>query len=326
VVDVGAVWGALTRFRSDEFKELEIVVLRHELAVLRRQLAPPELNPSDRVFLAAASRVLPRASWLSSSLRRRCFAGIGVCWRNAGPIAVGWAGRRSGARCANSCYASRERTPAGAINASSASSMGWATPSPRVWCATFCAGPASGLRASAPDSPGGPSYERRRRACSPSISSPSRTISLQRLYVLFFIELGNRRVHLAGCTTKPRQSMHCAPRRCRGRRCGRQNRPRRRRSRNRRAAVGRAVVAACQHSERKAQPRLLDDARSRDRSIDGAAHARTCTMSLRRGAARRTSWTSARHVPAGRYVRGVQCAERTTSQLLVVRERMLSRT
>jgi hypothetical protein len=40
-------------------------VLRHELAVLRRQLAPPELNPSDRVFLAAASRVLPRASWLS---------------------------------------------------------------------------------------------------------------------------------------------------------------------------------------------------------------------------------------------------------------------
>jgi putative transposase len=28
-------------------------------------------------------------------------------------------------------------------------------------------------------------------------------ISLQRLYVLFFIELGSRRVHLAGCTTKP---------------------------------------------------------------------------------------------------------------------------
>ena len=29
------------------------------------------------------------------------------------------------------------------------------------------------------------------------------TISLQRLYVLFFIELGSRRVHLAGCTKNP---------------------------------------------------------------------------------------------------------------------------
>ena len=56
---------AALRFRSDEFKELEIVVLRHELAVLRRQLARPELSPSDRVFLAAASRLLPRASWRS---------------------------------------------------------------------------------------------------------------------------------------------------------------------------------------------------------------------------------------------------------------------
>ncbi len=29
------------------------------------------------------------------------------------------------------------------------------------------------------------------------------TVSLQRLYVLFFIELGSRRVHLAGCTANP---------------------------------------------------------------------------------------------------------------------------
>jgi putative transposase len=53
------------RFRSDEFKELEIVVLRHELAVLRRQVRPPQLRDADRLFLAAASRLLPRTRWRS---------------------------------------------------------------------------------------------------------------------------------------------------------------------------------------------------------------------------------------------------------------------
>ena len=61
---------AALRLRSDEFKELEIVVLRHELAVLRRQRDRPELSPADRVFLAAASCLLPRASWRSSKVAR----------------------------------------------------------------------------------------------------------------------------------------------------------------------------------------------------------------------------------------------------------------
>jgi hypothetical protein len=49
--------------RSPEFKELEIVVLRHQLAVLRRHVRRPALRRSDRFFLAAASRVLPRVRW-----------------------------------------------------------------------------------------------------------------------------------------------------------------------------------------------------------------------------------------------------------------------
>jgi putative transposase len=51
------------RARSEDFKELEIVVLRHEVAVLRRQVNRPDLRPADRFFLAAAARVLPRSRW-----------------------------------------------------------------------------------------------------------------------------------------------------------------------------------------------------------------------------------------------------------------------
>jgi putative transposase len=41
------------------------VVLRHELAVLRRRVRRPPFTTPDRTFLAAASRVLPRAHWQS---------------------------------------------------------------------------------------------------------------------------------------------------------------------------------------------------------------------------------------------------------------------
>jgi putative transposase len=49
--------------RSDRSKELELLVLRHELSILRRRARRPQLTESDRLCLAALSRVMPRRSW-----------------------------------------------------------------------------------------------------------------------------------------------------------------------------------------------------------------------------------------------------------------------
>ena len=43
--------------------EAEVLVLRHELAVLRRQIKRPELRRRDKLLLAAMSRMLPRERW-----------------------------------------------------------------------------------------------------------------------------------------------------------------------------------------------------------------------------------------------------------------------
>jgi putative transposase len=58
----GLVW-LLARPRCSA--ELEILVLRHELAILRRQAARPTLTRADRALLAALSRSFPRASSVS---------------------------------------------------------------------------------------------------------------------------------------------------------------------------------------------------------------------------------------------------------------------
>ena len=49
--------------RSDRAKEFEILVLRRELSILRRQVGRPRFEAHDRVLLAAFSRMLPPRSW-----------------------------------------------------------------------------------------------------------------------------------------------------------------------------------------------------------------------------------------------------------------------
>jgi putative transposase len=194
----------LLRPRSEGFKELEIVVLRHELSVLRRQTARPQLQPSDRLLLAAASRLLPRSRWSSFLVtpatllrwRRRLVARRWTYAARNGRPPVGDEIRelvlrlaRENPRWGYQRIARRDQWAGLKVSATTV----------RQILREAGIGPAG--------SRGGLSWRAFLRQQAKSMLAVDfftvETVSLQRLYVLFFIGLGSRRVHLAGCTANP---------------------------------------------------------------------------------------------------------------------------
>ena len=195
---------AVLRFQSDTFKELEIVVLHHELAVLRRRVGRPPLTAVDRVFLAAASRLVPRNCWRSFMVTPATL----LRWHRR---LVAWRWRYQGRA---------GRPPLGRDIRELI--LRFARENPR-WGYQRLVGELKGLgivvsattvrqvlregKLGPAGKRGGPTWREFLRAQARSMIAVDfftvETVWLRRFYVLFFIELGSRRVHFAGCTANP---------------------------------------------------------------------------------------------------------------------------
>jgi putative transposase len=203
---VRALLGALVRSRRGlHVKDVELLVLRHELEILRRQVVRPKLQMVDRALLAAAACHLPRSSrgallvtprtilrWHQALVRRK--------WRQE-------PGQRGRPRLSAEV---RELV------------LRLARENPRWGHRRICGELAKlGFRVSptsirrllaqanlqpAPRR-AGPSWREFLRAQAASIVACDfftvESVCLRRYYALFFIAHGSRRVWLAGCTANP---------------------------------------------------------------------------------------------------------------------------
>jgi putative transposase len=188
-------------------KDVEILVLRHQLKVLRRRAGRAKLRRWDRVLLAAASRVLPRVSWSSSFLVAPSTL---LRWHRE-LIRRKWTYRRRGRP---------GRPPLGPDVVDLVLRLG--RENPRWGCLRISGELAKlGIRVSATKirsllrrhglgpAPrrSGPSWSEFLRAQAAGILALDffsvETVFLRTLYVLFAIEIGTRRIRLMGVTAHP---------------------------------------------------------------------------------------------------------------------------
>ena len=191
--------------RSDDSDlAIEVVMLRHEVAVLRRQVARPALRPSDRALLAGLSRLIPRAKlsrffvqpdtllrWHRELVRRK--------WTYPKP-------------------SGRPRIPAGTVQvvvrlARENPTWGYRRIHGELSVLGIDLAPASvwnilqrhGIDPSPKRT--GPTWAEFLRAQAATMLACDfftvDTVLLRRLYVLFFIELDTRRVYVTGVTAHP---------------------------------------------------------------------------------------------------------------------------
>ena len=205
---VRCLLGCLTVLtRHQVSKDAELLVLRHENAVLRRQISRVRYEPGDRLWLAAMSRLVPRRRWgevfavtpaTLLAWHRRL---VTRKWdytsrRRPGRPSTAAAIRKLVIRMATENPAWGHRRVQGELVR-----LGHPIAASTVWQILHDAGIGPAPRRS------GPTWKQFLTAQARGILAADfvhvDTVLLHRLYALIVIEHGTRRVHLAGITANP---------------------------------------------------------------------------------------------------------------------------
>ncbi len=199
--------GLMVLARREVSKDAELLVLRHQNAVLRRQISRVRYQPGDRLWLAALSRLIPRRRWgevfavtpaTLLAWHRRL---VTRKWnypnrRRAGRPATAAAIRKLVIRMAMDNPAWGHRRVQGEL-----ARLGHPIAACTVWQILHDAGISPAPRRS------GPTWKQFLTAQARGILAVDfvhvDTVLLRRLYALIVIEHGSRRVHLAGLTANP---------------------------------------------------------------------------------------------------------------------------
>jgi transposase InsO family protein len=191
---------------SPDEKDVEIAVLRHQLSVLRRQVARPRFSRTDRAVLATLARLLPRERWAAFLVTPATL----LRWHRE---LVRW----------HWTFPRTEKVAPNALDPDTvALILRFARENPR-WGYLRIGGELKKLSVMVSTTSVRTILRRHRLKPSPRRSGPTwaeflraqasatlscdffhvDTITLRRLYVLFFIDLERRKVFLAGFTEHP---------------------------------------------------------------------------------------------------------------------------
>jgi putative transposase len=191
--------------RSDTAKEIEILVLRHQLAVLRRRTPGPRMSWTDRALIAALTRLLPTPRRLGllvtpATILRWHRQLVARRWTTT-PTRTGRPAIPAGLRALVVRLAAENPTWGYRRIHGELAGLGYQIGASTVWTILHTAGVDPSPRRA------GPTWAQFLRAQAHAILACDLlhvdTITLRRLYAFFVIEHVTRRVHILGVTAHP---------------------------------------------------------------------------------------------------------------------------